>query len=331
MLGLDLGYNAVKVVSEKNRVVFASAVGTPDTARFTLSEKGATILTYNGESFFFGEGAVSDSRLVTRREDRHWIESDTYEKLIVAALYHATWQEAQMKGSNEFGKVYPAIVTGLPIAYYSDKDKLAKILSRPFVFTDGETNYSIVIKEVRVVPQPFGTILDYLFDESGEFYDNETSSKMIGVIDIGGKTTNILVAQKLSEKNRLTTSVNLGGWDVVRHVQAEILKKYEVELRDHEVSRVIAMRDLYIYGKQIDVESTINSAIRPVLAGISSELTRIWGNAATIDKILITGGGSNFLGSYLMKLYPNQSEVVLDPVLANAIGYYKFSTRLNRK
>lgn len=328
MLGIDLGYSSIKVVSEKGRVAFASAIGTPDASRFGLS-KGATELLYEGERFFFGDSAVDDSRLVTRREDRHWIESDVYNKLIVAGLYSVV-QDESVVNSMMIGRVFPLVVSGLPVAYYSDKDKLIKTLCKPFVFSSNRNTYSVIIKEARVVPQPFGTIFDYLLDEDGEFKNGEDSLKTIGVIDIGGKTTNILVAKKLSEQNRYTTSVNYGGWDVVRAVREYILKEHEIEIRDHEVARMLSTGELIAYGSSIDVKSPIHDAIAPVYAGIRAELSRIWNNGAMIDKILITGGGSLFLGQQIKELYP-QSEIVADPVFSNASGYYKFACRLGRK
>ena len=89
--GLDLGYNAVKVVGDGRRAAFPSAVGTPDRARFALNGNAAgAIVLVEPEHVLVGEEAIQQSRFLARREDRRWIESAEWYSLFLAALTELT-------------------------------------------------------------------------------------------------------------------------------------------------------------------------------------------------------------------------------------------------
>jgi len=116
-LGLDLGYSAVKAVAGPQRMVtFPSVVGTPDRARFSINGTGGDIIldTLGNGTFLVGEGAIMQSRFVDRREDRAWIESDAYRCLMLAAFTEMTTATS----------CDLMIVTGLPVAFYSDQGLL---------------------------------------------------------------------------------------------------------------------------------------------------------------------------------------------------------------
>ena len=88
-IGLDVGYSAVKAVSGGRRVTFPSAVGTPERARFSLNGASSIVLV-QPDHVQVGEGAISQSRFLRRREDRRWIESGEWYTLFLAAMTELT-------------------------------------------------------------------------------------------------------------------------------------------------------------------------------------------------------------------------------------------------
>ena len=117
-LGIDLGYSAVKMVADQRRKTFPSVVGTPDLGRFSLGEQNDNIILTTPAHVLVGEGAMSQSRFVNRREDRAWIESAEYYHLFLAALTELTTATV----------VELLLVTGLPVAFYNDKATLRERL-----------------------------------------------------------------------------------------------------------------------------------------------------------------------------------------------------------
>src|SRR5690606_6576381 len=130
-----------------------------------------------------GEGAMTQSRFVNRREDRAWIESDEYYHLFLAALTELT--------SATVADL--VLVTGLPVAFYNDKATLQRrLLGVHKVTREGRHAQTFKVAECRVIPQPFGALLAAALDDRGRVADQELATGAVGVIDVGGKTTNLL-------------------------------------------------------------------------------------------------------------------------------------------
>jgi plasmid segregation protein ParM len=316
-IGIDVGYNAVKIYDGKNKAIFPSVVGTPDKARFSLRGDSSHIVTIPSDgTWMVGAGAVEQSRFTQRREDRGWIDSDEWYRLFIGAL----------SSINASGDVH--IVTGLPIAFFDDAEKLKnRVVGRHSYRRDEQPECSVNVIRCRVVPQPFGTLLNYALNNDGDIADPSYAGGTIGIIDVGGKTTNILSATKLAERLRQTTSVNIGGWDIVRAVRRELEKQYpDLEIRDHDIANAVVTGKIKYYGADDSIVKLTDAVIHPFADQIIAEVTQVWNRGANIDKILITGGGAMLIGKYLTKEFKH-AIIVEDPIFSNVMGYWKFGLR----
>lgn len=319
--GIDLGYSAVKGVSGSRRFHFPSVVGTPDRARFSLGDQNNDIvLTLPGDgTWLVGQGAVEQSRFVGRREDRNWIGSDEYYKLMLAAFTELTAATV----------VDLVVVSGLPVAFYSDRAVLRdRFLGEHRVTREGRRAQVFRVKEARVIPQPFGCLLSVALDNRGRIADQELATGAVGVVDVGGKTTNLLSVNRLAEIGRETASVNVGAWDVVRAVRGYLADNCpNLELRDHQVIDAIIAGQVKYYGKPVDLSQVVDAALEPMADQVIAQATQLWNGGAGLDAILVAGGGALLLGPYIKAHFPH-ARVVGDPVFANATGYWKFAQRL---
>lgn len=316
-LGVDIGYNAVKVYDGKTKTIFQSVTGTADRQRFRLlGNDNVRVVEFAGEEFVFGEYAVEQSRTTQRREDRDWIESQEYYKLFLAALSFC--QEDDL-----------VVVTGLPVAFYGDKEKLLRLLVGEHQFTvDGEKRKVVVADKSHVIPQPFGQLLNIALSEAGELSNVEFANKTVGVVDIGGKTTNILSANKLAEKTRQTASVNVGGWDVVKTIRSKFESMFpELDMRDHEITNAIISQRINYFGKQHDITNVVDSTVHPIAQKIIGEMTTLWNSGASIDEIVISGGGANLFARYIKSAFQH-ANVSEEPIFGNVMGYWKLGKRL---
>jgi plasmid segregation protein ParM len=322
-IGIDIGYNATKVWSENMSVQFPSTVGTPDVSRFGLRGDREFTITIPGDgTWLFGDQAVQKSRTLQRREDRNWIESGEYYRLLMAAIAHAEFKSGDTIN----------VVTGLPVSYFADAEKLKQILTAEHQFSaNGETKTFQII--ARIIPQPFGSLIDAAFDFDGKILDGKIVRGKIGVIDIGGKTTNILTVDNLQEVARKTTGVNVGGWEIVRHLR-EILKQSNQdladELRDHDLANIIKTKVANFHGKEIDFSMAVDAAVNPVAEDIIAEAAQVWQSGATVDKIFITGGGAMLVGMKLKQRF-SHAVIVDDPIFSNVRGYYKLAVIESKK
>lgn len=320
--GLDLGYSATKIVwGLGKQSSFPSVVGTPDRARFSINGAGGDIvLETGGATWLVGQGAIEQSRFVDRREDRLWIESDAYYRLFLAAMTEATGATT----------VDLTVVTGLPVAFYSDKDRVRdRLLGEHRATREGRRAGQIFrVKDCRVIPQPFGALLAVALDNQGRVIDQDLATGAVGVIDVGGKTTNLLSVNRMSEIGRETASVNVGAWDVVRAVREFLTEQCpNLELRDHQVIEAIIAGRVRYYGDPVDLADVVEQAVEPLAAQVIAEATQLWNGGAGLDAILISGGGALLLGGHVKRHF-RHARVTSDPIFANARGFWKFAQRL---
>lgn len=321
-LGLDLGYSAVKAVAgPTKRVYFPSVVGTPERARFSFTESGGGIVLTLPDHVLVGDEAVIQSRFLKRREDRSWIKSDDYYSLFLAALTELTTATV----------IELRIVTGLPVAFYGDKTTLRDLLlgeHRPQRLDRHAQVFKVV--ECRVIPQPFGCLLAEALDDRGGVVNHVYMTGTCGVIDCGGRTTNLLSVSRLSEVVRESASVNVGAWDAVRAVEPWLNTHCpDLELRDHQIVDALIAREVKYYGKPVDLTEAVDAALEPMAEQVIAEATQLWNGGAALDAILVSGGGALLLAPYIQAHFPH-ARVVGDPVFANAIGYWRFAQHLGR-
>lgn len=318
-IGMDLGYSAVKAVSDNRRVTFPSVVGTPDKARFSFSNDGAGIILTSPAHVLVGQEAVAQSRFLNRREDRSWIKSDEYYHLALAALTELTKATvAELR-----------IVTGLPVAFYSDKAILRGLLMGEHRATrEGRRAQVFKVTDCRVIPQPFGALLAQALDDRGNVTDRDLAMGNVGVVDVGGKTTNLLSVNRLAEIGRETASVNVGAWDVVRAVRGWLADHCpNLDRRDHQVIDAIIARQMKYYGEPQDLGPVVDAALEPMAAQVIAQATQLWNGGAGLDAVLVSGGGALLLGPYIKGHFPH-ARVVEEPIFANALGYYRFAQHL---
>ncbi|MCP5101143.1 MAG: ParM/StbA family protein [Chloroflexi bacterium] len=318
-IGLDIGYNSTKVMGKGgNEFVFPSVVGTPERASFSLNGNKEFLITLSDNSeAMVGQAAIMQSVFASRREDRDWIDSREYYTLAMAAISEVT------KASGDI-----SIVTGLPVAYYQDKEKLQDILMGEHrIKRDSRRWQTINVTAVRVVPQPFGTVLSVALHNSGAALTNNYVKGNIGVIDIGGKTTNILSVYRLTEVSRETTSVNLGAWNAVRQMRTYFTREFpDLELRDHEVNQAMIQRSTNYFGDSYDLTDVVDSVVTPMAEQVIAQASQLWGKAARLDAILIAGGGAHLLGEYVQG-YFKHAQILEKPQFANVTGFWKLAQR----
>jgi plasmid segregation protein ParM len=320
-IGLDVGYSATKAVAGNRRVTFPSVVGTPDKARFSLNGNATSIVLVEPDHVQVGEGAIAQSRFLHRREDRKWISGDEWYSLFLAALTGLTTaKRAELH-----------VVTGLPVAYYDDRAAVRdRLLGDHKAQREGRHSQTLQVSECKVIPQPFGALLAVCLDDKGRIVDRDLAMGAVGVVDVGGKTTNLLSVNRLAEIGRETASANTGAWDAVRGLRQWLDANCpDLELRDHQIIDAIIAREVRYYGEPVNLAQAVDAILEPLAEEVLAEATQLWNGAAALDAILVSGGGALLLGPYI-KAHFHHAQVIEDPVFANALGFWRFAQRLGQ-
>ena len=219
------------------------------------------------------------------------------------------------------------------MAYFSDKDTVeATLQGQHRVQRQGRNAQTITIDKVTVIPEPYGTLFDQLWNDKGGTADAEIATGQFGIIDAGGKTTNLLTVDRVREIGRNTTSIPIGVWDAARSMRTH-LEQYcaGLELRDHQVVQTLIDGRVKYRGERIDLADTVSEILGNLAEQIANEVTQLW-SSANLDGILVTGGGALLFGRYLTdRIDLTRVRIVDEPVLANARGFWKYAQYLDSR
>ncbi len=324
LVGIDVGFGFTKIinlVNGKRRVfTFPSVLGLAE-ARLDFSVVGGsqrktTIATFKDIPYFYGEEAILQARVTTGRQDRDRIGSD--EELLLALIALARLNVTRVN-----------IVTGLPIAWLKDKDKLIHAWTGAHQLTLGRRSMTIVIESVAVIPQPLGGYYSWALDNTGQpAQPKEVLNGTLALLDIGWNTTDLTGLKSIRPVQQWCGGEQVGMRRVVEIVDAHLRAKHGIARRPHDLDA--ALRDghqVTIYGQAIDMSDMARQARHGVAGDIHAAATRLWSNADMFDRVLIFGGGAAGLSNELRQAFPRNGVLLPQPELANAIGFARLAMR----
>lgn len=320
IVGVDDGYAMTKVVVMDGAKV-ATSIAIPSRARSGIH--GTTVIGadagagpvpgYETEGVKFTVGDLADAESA-RFDDYPF--SPMNRVIVNHALRLAGLAGRQVK-----------IATGLPLStYYKGSEPNADVIARKnasittaVACIDGSDMASIVGH--KVFPEGLAAWVDHAIDESGKLRIG--ADETIGVIDIGGRTTDVAVVLPGRRIDHARCgSADIGALNVVEHVRLACLKRFDTEVSGALVEQALRTRTLRMWGKPQDIGTEIDDAVSQTLDGVWREANRRLGKAVDVDKILLVGGGVHLFKD-VAKRYPNVVTVA-EPEFANARGFAKY-------
>jgi len=183
---------------------------------------------------------------------------------------------------------------------------------------------------VKVIPQGTGALIYSALDDDGNIVDGEIATGLIGMIDIGGKTTNIISARNFIDVSKQTRSIVKGGWDAIEILRPLIEDEIpEIDLRDHELQDAIVKKAVKWGGRTHDLTTLIAEGLDDFADTIVNRAEQVFGKSGgTLDTILISGGGARLVGDLIVAKFDHTDvRIVSNPVFANAGGYYRLGVK----
>lgn len=218
------------------------------------------------------------------------------------------------------------IVSGLPLnRYFRDEKKNTDLTARkiesfgmPVKRLDGGAPPRIVFHEVFA--QGLAAVVDWLSD--GRTIRSQDGP--VGVVDIGGQTTDISVIlppRRVDHEHMAT--LETGALDVRALLKRRILGSNDVdEISDRTLDSALENGRIRLYGKDVSVEKEREDAVREIEFRLLNQIRAVFGDMLpSLDAILFVGGGS-LLFRGIAKSFPNG--VIPDqPEFSNARGMLK--------
>lgn len=326
-VGVDLGYGFLKVTDGAQDHVFPSVVGMgqeltyhSELTLYTGAEDNL-VVELDGERFFVGSLAVRQSEIASRSlaEDR---PADRNARVLFATAL----------GLLTAGPVHTFnVVTGLPPAYFRPyRDALVRLVQGDhrvtFIGRERREERAFTVENVRVVPQPFGTLYELFLDRTGNVQNTDLASARVGVVDVGFRTADFVVSDHLEYTERLSHSTTSGLAAAYGLLTQSLQREFGLRRENYELDELVQTGRLRLAGKVHDIAPLREAAFRQVAEKIVTEINSLW-SKDDLDVIYLTGGGGQALSGHLLGEFPN-AVLVPGAQAANVRGYWKLAQKL---
>ncbi len=327
ILGIDVGFGFTKATNGNDFIIFKSIFGDATDIQFRLSIGSASFaenlhVTIEDQSYFIGDFAEQQSnvRQYTLYQERLLTEFAKILSLTAA-------------GSITDKYVPMNVVTGLPIGYLKQyHQQFVKILTGHHDITfhqpDGtKISKKININKVRMLPQPLGSVLNLLMDDNGKIVNKDLAKQKIGVIDIGFRTTDFSIFDRLRYIERGSTTTDTGISKSFSIISKKLREESGVSIEVYRLYKAVETGSIKILGKEYNISKLRDQVFAHSAGIIANDIERLWAEDWDIDTIVLTGGGSMELAKYLQPLIPGNVIPVknsIDTRLNNVQGYVKY-------
>ncbi len=332
VIGLDIGFGYTKATNGKRFIVFKSVYGEAADMQFreqlladAQSEEHLQI-ELDGQSLFVGELAERQSGERFFTLDQNQFIADFTKVLALTPLSQMVERQDPVK-----------VVAGLPISHYRrHRKELIEILTgqHPVTVVDRQgarTETVVRITDVRVVPQPFGAVLNLMLSDIGEVRDRRFMTEKIGVIDVGFRTTDYTIADSTRYSERGSRTADTGISRAFATIASKLQESSGVNIELYRLFEAVEQGSVKIHGKRYDLKLIKEHAFTQLASAIATEANRLWASDWDIDRVMISGGGGAVLAPYLQPLIKGEIIPVdqgRDFRLNNVRGYLKYGKRL---
>ena len=328
VIGIDIGFGFTKATTGKETLVFKSIFGEATDIQFrehllsAASPEEHLHIELEGESFFVGELAERQSHVRSFTLDQNQFITNFAKTMAMTAL-------SKLVSANNT----VSLVTGLPVSFYRrHREELSGLLlgAHSLVTLDASGarhEMSLTVKQVRVIPQPFGSLFNLMMGDTAELSDKRYVQEKIGVVDVGFRTTDYTVSDKTKYSGRGSGSSESGIARAFGMIAAKLLEKTGVDVELYRMYDAVARGSIKIRGRTIDLRPLTEEAFSKLASAIATEVDRLWADDWDIDLIVVTGGGGAVLAPYLEPLLSGEVlgvDPTADSRLNNVRGYWKY-------
>ena len=317
VLGMDIGYSNLKIAygdSSGQPVLSnrpAGAAPSEQIGQRVMGEDDSIRVLVDGREFV---AAINHERIENWARELHkdYSSTDSYRALFHAGLL--------LSGLSEIDKV----VTGLPTSQYLDE----KLRHRLVIMMTGEHQVTprrkIVVKDVKIVPQPLGGFVDYLHGIADPGAIEDAS---ILVVDPGFFSVDWVLLVN-GEFKRSSSGTSLDASSVILDKAARLIAK------DHggnpgrgkiENAIRVGRATVSLYGQRVEIAPYIAQASSEIGHVVCAQLQEsIRKENSEIDAIVLVGGGAQFYEAAIKGVFPLVPvSVAPEPVFANVRGFWR--------
>ncbi|MBL0714038.1 MAG: ParM/StbA family protein [Desulfosarcina sp.] len=335
IIGIDVGFGFTKATNGQESVIFKSIYGDATDIQFWVDFQERSLTEYfhvtlDGKSYFIGDLAEQQSDAVAFTLDQERMITD------FARLFALTVTGLFLK-TEESPEAPVSIVSGLPVGFYKQyHDRFRDALKGRHTLTyhspdGGRITKKIQIDRVQLLPQPMGSVLNLLMNDSGKIVDTDLARQKIGIVDIGFRTTDYTVIDRLRYVERSSRTMDTGISKAYAVIANKLRENSGVNVELYRLYRAVQKGTIKMRGQGFNFGKIRDQIYTQLAATVAGDLDRIWSGDWDIETILITGGGCKELFAHLQPLITGNIRTPpaqTDPRMTNVMGYYKYGRYL---
>lgn len=219
------------------------------------------------------------------------------------------------------------LVTGLPVHLHSDKSRVDALIALMRGHHQVTAKRFVTVKNVKVVPQPVGGLLDYIA-QSGE--DIEDSRVL--VIDPGFFSVDwVLVSRNEFVRSASGTSTHATSV-LLEEAGSLIARDYGVAPRTEDLEGAIrsGRESITILGQRVEFMPYVIEASRRVAPLVADTVRKSMRSMPMPDVVILVGGGASYYKEAIEKAFePVRVEMPSDCVYSNARGFWHLGVSLS--
>ena len=331
ILGIDVGFGFTKATNGKDTFIFKSIFGEDADIQFWADFGDDTPtdhihVTIDGKSYFIGDLAEQQSSVLHFTLDQEKLITD-YVKILSLAV------AGMFLDKDEAINVPINLVSGLPIGFFKQNhERFDELLTGHHSVTyhsqnGQDTTKELYINKVRMLPQPLGSVLNLLMDDNGKIVNKTLANQKVGVVDIGFRTTDFTILDRLRYIDRGSRTMETGiakGFSVIAN---KLREKCGVSVELYRLYNAAETGSIKMRGNRVNFVKIRDEVYSQLAASIANDIDRLWAADWDIDAIILTGGGCRDLAQYLRPQITGNIipvEANRDPRLNNVLGYIKY-------
>lgn len=210
----------------------------------------------------------------------------------------------------------------IQLAFLGEKGGLHEV---DVVNKKGASELLFRIAHVEVMSQPVATVIGRYLDEEGYVGDDEYADLKVGVIDIGGGTTDIDIVNKL-QRMKNYASIPKGFSDVYSSIRDVIKAEYPShDVTDYELLECLKEKKYKPSRreKEIDFSKAMDNGIKEVVVDIQTAILSKWKDQTDMDEILLIGASANEFEDKLSNVVTGLT-IPENHDVSNVEGYFRW-------
>lgn len=322
-VGVDDGHYAIKIITETGAMF-----SIPSRAR-----SGRHLISWQEQEESGGFYQTEEGSAYTVNENLQNYEDTRFKEFPKSALNRVLVHHALRQAG--FGGKDVVITTGLPVSYYylangrkDDALIAAKVANLRKTVACGSKPVANIVKNM-VATEAIAAYFDQLMDMDGnpsaEF--DKLGESMVGVIDIGGKTTDCAVVYPGGQQvdPDRSGSSDTGVLLLNDSVESRLRTMFDLDnIPPRMVEAAISKGIVRIAGEEKDVRDIVTAEKERLAEQIMSGVRTKIGSGKDLDSVLFVGGGAIVMRDQLAKHFPH-SRFPDHPEFANARGMFKIA------